>query len=74
MTLLRTVTCLFTVVMGLTNSYLLLDQASQESIGLLVGLGPDVPPKTCVPEASANLKSWLVIYSMCLNFGLVLCH
>ena len=62
LTLLRTVTCLFTVVMGLTNSYLLLDQApGQESIGLLVGLGPDVPPKTCVPEASANLKSWLVI-------------
>ena len=34
LTLLRTVTCLFTVVMGLTNSYLLLDQAlGQESIG-----------------------------------------
>ena len=57
MTLLRTVTCLFTVVMGLTNSYLLLDQApGRESIGLLVGLGPDAPPKTSFLQASANFN------------------
>ena len=50
-------TCLFTVVMGLTNSYLLLDQApGQDSNAKLVGLGPDVPPKTSFPHASANLN------------------